>query len=223
MKKSVIALVLAVLVTGEAFADFSLSAGGGGYFTSAFGGGYEMSYMGMPLGIELPFMGSGIFAFIDATYVEASAGFFFGAIEVKGTGAAIGAINSVKIDFTSLTLGLLGKFPFRTGEKTALFPAVGIEYNAVLDAKLQDLSVLFDAGDLSHLWIKFGGGLDFSLTDRLYLRGTALYGIRFESKMEKDLVDLIKFSLAYEGVSGISVDTVLSHGIQLKFALGYKF
>jgi hypothetical protein len=74
-----------------------------------------------------------------------------------------------------------------------------------------------DPGDLNALWFKFGGGLDYSFSDRVYLRGEALYGLRLSNKFEDDLVDYLK----YEGAT--SVDTLLGHGIEIKAAIGYRF
>ena len=219
LKKSLAVSILVVLISGGAFAQFS--AGFGGTFSSAFDGGIEMSFMGINAGVELPYMGGGFYGFFDAKYAEASFGLFFGTIDVIPTGNAASMVETIdaKIDITVFTLGLLGKFPFNLGALT-LFPAVGVEYNAVHAAKyeLPEMKVLFHPSDFSNLWLKFGGGLDFSLSEHLFLRGTFLYGIRFKSIAEDDLMYL----LTYEGLD-LSPNFVLGHGIQAKLALGYKF
>ena len=38
----------------------------------------------------------------------------------------------------------------------------------------------------------FGGGVDYALTDALYLRGSAFYGVRLAGKEEKDGVAALK-------------------------------
>jgi len=219
LKKTLAVLVLGVLVSGSAYTQFSI--GFGGTFTSAFDGGYEVSYMGIKAGLEVPYKGGGFYTFFDAKYAEASLGLFFGTIEMKPTGvsAVLGDGISINIDVTSLNIGFLGKFPFNLGPVT-IFPAVGIEYNPVLAVKYEipEMDQLLDADDFSNFWIKFGGGLDVALLEKLYLRGTILYGIRLMTKFEENMIDL----LSSVG-GGISPEYVLGHGIQVKLALGYKF
>jgi opacity protein-like surface antigen len=204
MKKFLLVMVLAAIVAGGAFA-IDMSAGGGVLYSGDFGGGVE--FMGYEF-FKMPWNAFGAYGFFDATYVEVSASLLFG----SGTLTILQddlSNYSLDFSFTSLNFGLLGKYPININDKITLFPALGIEYQAVLSAKVDGES--FDeAGDLSALWFKFGGGLDYNLTDKLYLRGTLLYGIRTANKAEKD---------ATEGFA----DTRLGHGPTLKVAVGYKF
>ena len=114
-------------------------------------------------------------------------------------------------------ISLLGKYPLDLGAVT-FFPLLGIDYQLVLSAKMDGEEIKNEddenmAGDLSKLWIKFGAGVDYPLTDALYLRGEILYGIGLASKFENDMVD------------GFGGDTKanLDHGPTIKIGLGYKF
>ncbi|MDR1986516.1 MAG: hypothetical protein LBP88_06035 [Treponema sp.] len=70
-------------------------------------------------------------------------------------------------------------------------------------------------GDFSALWFKLGGGLDFSFTDHIYLRGDLLYGLRLANTFENDMVDSIG--------SAADPKTLLGHGLEVKIAVGYRF
>jgi hypothetical protein len=74
MKKLMLLSVLAMVAAGGVFAlpEFKLSAGGGGYFTSDFGGGVEASMSGQTMSIKTPYAGGGGFVFFDATFAELS-------------------------------------------------------------------------------------------------------------------------------------------------------
>jgi opacity protein-like surface antigen len=194
-KKVLLVIVLAVIAAGGAFA-IDMSAGGGAFYASDFGGGVQLT--------EIPWDAIGIYGFFDAAYAEVSASLGFGSGTVEFLGNNVGLFS-----FTSLNFGLLGKYPFYINDKITLFPAVGIEYQAVLSAKLEGDEK--KPGDFSVLWFRFGGGLDYNFTDKLYLRGTFLYGIRTASKFEKD------------GLTSEYRSTKLGHGPALKVAVGYKF
>jgi opacity protein-like surface antigen len=236
MKKLVLFSVLAALVAGGAFAQteptqsepaqpestqpafgIKLSAGGGGYFTSDFGGGVEASMNGQTGSWKIPYFGGGGFAFFDATYAELSVGFFGGGGTMKQEG---GQSNESDMSYMGLDIGLLGKYPFAISEKLSVFPLLGITYRLMLSVKDEDGEQLKNSdgddasGDFSALWFKLGGGLDFSLTDQLYLRGGLLYGLRLANKFENDMVDSIP--------SG-DPKALLGHGLEVKISVGYRF
>jgi hypothetical protein len=79
---------------------------------------------------------------------------------------------------------------------------------------------LNDPGDLSALSFQFGGGLDFALAQKLYLRFEALFGIKLANKMEKDLKD--RYEAQYKA-QGATVETKYGQGPIVKLAAGYKF
>jgi hypothetical protein len=225
MKKLVLLLVLAAVVAGGVFAlpELKLSAGAGGYFTSDFGGGVEISSEGeeQTQAIKTPYAGGGGFAFVDLTYAELSLGFFSGGGAVKYEFA--GQSNESDMSYTGLDIGLLGKYPVAINEQLSVFPLLGITYRVVLSAKGEDGNQYKNSdgedapGDFSALWVKLGGGLDFSFTDSIYLRGGLLYGLRLANAYENDWVD------AYADYPGVDAKTLLGHGLEVKIAVGYRF
>ncbi|MDR0758979.1 MAG: outer membrane beta-barrel protein [Treponema sp.] len=222
MKKFMLLSVLAAVAVGGAFAapEFKVSAGAGGYFASDFGGGAEASSGGETMSIKTPYFGGGGFAFLDATYVEVSLGVFGGGGTVKYE--VSGESEDSDMSVMGLDIGLLGKYPFAVSEKLSVFPLLGITYRVMLSVKDEDGDQVQNsdgddaAGDFSALWFKFGGGLDISFTDHVYMRGEALYGLRLANTFEKDLVD------QYES-PGVDTKTLLGHGLDIKIALGYRF
>ncbi|MDR0638648.1 MAG: porin family protein [Spirochaetaceae bacterium] len=220
-KKRFIVLVLAVFIAGGAFAlpEFKLSAGAGGYFTSDFGGGAEASMGGQTMSRKTPYFGGGGLAFLDATYAELSLGFFGGGGTFKTDMG--GSSSESDTSITGFDIGLLGKYPFAVSEKLSVFPLLGISYRIMLSVKDEDGNQYQNSdgddapGDFSALWIRFGGGLDFSFTDHVYLRGGLLYGLRLANKFENDMVDEIP--------SAADPKTLLGHGLEVKIAVGYRF
>jgi opacity protein-like surface antigen len=201
MKKALAGLALALFVGTAAFAvpAFGVSAGGGGIFTKAFGGGIEGGGQTM----DMPSFGGGAFVFVDATFAEIDIDFTYN----SGT---IGLVNQ-DFNFSAFGFALLGKYPFEVGP-VVIFPMAGIGYRHALSAEV-DGQKANNASDLSRFSIKFGAGLDYHFTPALFFRGEILYGIGFENKMEKDAVS------SYG--SGVSSKT--SHGPDIKIAVGYQF
>jgi hypothetical protein len=207
-KKTVSFLVLTLVAAGGVFAQgFSMSAGAGEYFTGDFGGGIESQAMS----VKTPYIGGGGFAFFDATYAELSLGILGagGTFTQEGGGQSRGS----DMAFMGLDIGLLGKYPFSISDRLALFPLLGITYRVMLSAKDADGNRYknssgddVDPGDFSALWFKLGSGLDFFVTDAIYIRYVESYGIRLANTFEND-ADTKK----------------LGHGLEIKFAVGYRF
>jgi hypothetical protein len=105
---------------------------------------------------------------------------------------------------------------------------LGVTYRVILSAKNEDGEEEPNpipgrqgddlAGDLSALWFRFGGGVDFSFTDKIYLRGEVLYGLRLANKFENDLVDFYDKS-----AMKVDVKPLLGHGLEAKVAVGVWF
>jgi hypothetical protein len=120
-----------------------------------------------------------------------------------------------------LDIGLLGKYPFTLNEKFSVFPLLGITCRIMLSAKDEDGNQYKNSdgddapGDFSALWFKLGGGLDFSFTDHIYLRGGLLYGLRLANTFENDTVDSMP--------SEADPKTLLGHGLEVNIAVGYRF
>jgi hypothetical protein len=221
MKKLMLLSVLVAVAAGGAFAlpEFKLSAGAGGYFTSDFGGGAEASMGGQTMSIKTPYFGGGGFAFFDATWAELSLGFLGGGGTAKTESGGQSQKNDMSV--MGFDIGLLGKYPFAISEKLSLFPLFGITYRLMLSVKDDDGNQYKNSdgdeapGDFSALWLNLGGGLDFSFTDHVYVRGEALYGLRLANTFENDTVDSMP--------SAADPKTLLGHGLEVKIAAGYRF
>jgi outer membrane protein W len=218
-KKVVLVLLVAALVAGSAFAqrEFIISLGAGGYFTSDFGGGIEMNVPGFSMSAKTPYYGGGGFVFLDATFAELSFGSVsgFGTMDANIPGLGSG---SADMSYTGLDIGLLLKYPFDAGDKLQVFPLLGITYRFMISVKedgkkIEDPSSGIKSRDFSALWFKGGGGLDFALSDSLFLRAELLYGIRLKNTFEKDMID---------SSYGIA-EARLGHGLDVKLAIGYRF
>lgn len=225
---------------GGTVSALDLSVGGGAYFAGNFGGGidadmkmtppapYQSQAVSVKSTTDMPVFGGGIYGFFDAAFAEVSLGLFLGSGSWETKAEAQGQSQSQKlgdVSTTELSLGLLLKYPVAVSESMKLFPAVGIDYQSCLSAKMDDRAA-DEPGDLSRLWIKFGAGADFSLNEKLFIRPVVLYGIGLENQMEKDMGNLLKTQFAMYEAMGASVDTKveakLSHGLTVKVALGYN-
>jgi len=216
LKKVLLVLIFAALAANGAFSQIKMSAGVGISTTGAFGGGYETTNSSISEGYKIACSGGTAFGYFDIKYVEVSIGYYFyGTFDMEERGELKFVTPSYIVD--GITLGLLGKFPLQIGSKFAVFPAVGIDYYLILSARDSYYNYYSNASDLSHLWIKVGAGFDFLFNNLIFLRATALYGIRFNSKFEDDLI-------AYERSDpDASVNPKLDYGIQIKLAIGFNF
>jgi hypothetical protein len=239
-KKCLLVLVLVTAAAGGVFAQneeapktaaksasvFRLGVGGGGYFTSEFGGGFDASMdvegTKMNASRKFPYAGGGGFWFFDLIFAELSVGFFGGEGSMKHT--QTGQSNEeYDSSYTGLDIGFLGKYPFVVNEKLSVFPLLGITYRAMLSVKNSALgSEIPDEKDFSALWFKFGFGLDFSLSGNIYLRTEALYGLRLANKYEDDTVDKMEARFRSQDITG-NVGTLPGHGLEIKVAVGYRF
>ena len=102
---------------------------------------------------------------------------------------------------------VLGKFPFELSSFT-LFPLAGIGYNMALSAKFEG-EKYDDAMDLSQFGILAGAGIDYPITNKLFIRGEVLFNLRFASKYMKDIYDFETKTLGF--------------GPRIKIGVGYRF
>ncbi|MDR2617436.1 MAG: hypothetical protein LBC62_01075 [Treponema sp.] len=146
------------------------------------------------------------FLFLDAVFAE---------LDVSiGRYSYPGDLNGINMGF-----GIYGKYPIALGSRFSLFPMLGVDYQLMLSANHDDTSLSGNAKDdvrdkFNAFRIKAGLGGDFSLTEALYLRGEFLWGFKFKSQGERDLVD------AYDKL-GIDA-SIVTHGPTFKIGLGYK-
>jgi len=218
-KKFVIILMLSAFIAVNSFAqeEFKVSYGGGGYFTNDFGGGVEAKVAGIKVyDYKTPYFAGGAFVFYDTIYFELSLGFLVTSGEWEEYAFGVGTVKH-NVTSTGFDFGALGKYPFAVSEKISIFPLFGIIYRFIQSVKF-DGETVAGAGDLSTLWLKFGGGFDCSFTNDIFLRIGALYGIRLENQFERDMSNLIDNLLG--GMA--SINNLLGHGLDIKLAIGYR-
>jgi len=214
MKKRISLLVLLAFIAGGVFA-LDLSAGGGLLFDYSANNGIKASVGGQDFYQGIRTASFGGFVFFDATYAEANVSFAYGSAtfveEGYGSSTTSDAGSLLQLGFT-----LLGKYPFKLGAVT-LFPLAGINYNVVVSAKDDDGNKYDKPGDFSQFGILLGGGVDYNLTEHLFLRGEILFQLRFASKFQDDSAKNVKDEY------GISPDTTVGMGPVIKVGVGYKF
>jgi len=194
-KKVVLALLMAALLAGGAFAEGFLSAGAGTLFDFNVNNGVK--YNGEYTGVRI--LTLGFYGFFDFTYGEADVSFAYG----KSIGE--GDLPGINGRLWQLGFTLLGKYPFELGDFT-IFPLVGFDYNVIFSrivAGTRDT----EPGKWNQFGILAGVGSDFDLTDSLYLRGEAMFHLRFPSTFMKEA----------DG------SPTLGMGPRIKFGLGYRF
>jgi len=202
-KKVVLVLLMATLLAGGVFAQEKFFSAGAGISLTPTFGSWEM------LGTTIDKSGFdfGINAFFDAKYAELNVGILFGIQKLDIPG------SSREMNTATLTLGLIGKYPFSIGDKFVIFPFVGLDYSINLSAKQDGDDVYDDASDraeyFNNLSLLLGVGFDYNLTEAIYLRLKAGYGIVFNTKTEQDLDDI--------GV------TVFNGKIPISLAVGFRF
>jgi hypothetical protein len=223
-KKFFIVAFLLVLAAAVFAADFGISVGGGallgGNFTksetdpSDLGGGIKMA-----LAYETSAFVAGGFLFADATYAELSAAYFAEIGDVTGvtsTTTGVGTQSGPDKDYLShvIIVDLLGKYPFVLNEKFTVFPALGVGIKLPIAGN--------ENSDKEHevTWGvvgKAGGGLDFSLTQALFLRCEALFSYQFisdqEAKIDPGMGQKLDFQFKSAGYN---------LGPQVKIGVGYK-
>jgi hypothetical protein len=236
MKKLLFVLMVLGMVATTTWAQngTGFSLGGGAFIGTDFGGGFENQILLGPqsvtVSLPMPYFGGGGYVFFDAMYIEASVGLLFGGgkWEMKA-GSPLNITEDVgDFKFTSINLGLLGKYPVTLSPKVKLFPLVGFDYQIVASASL-DSEDANDPDDWNQFWFKLGGGFDYSINNSLFFRIEALYGLRFASKGEENYADGMKaayqdlFYQQYGIIPGVTSDTLLGHGLTARIAIGYKF
>jgi hypothetical protein len=150
----------AFIAAVETAPEFTVSAGTGGIFVMGFGGRYDGDDTAK-LSLDL---GGGGFAFLDAAFVELSVGFAYGRTTVRTESG--GQTTKDSDALSVLDVDLLGKYPVNLG-RISLFPLFGVNYQRA-----------FSPGN-ENIWrLRFGGGMDYKFTEKLYLRGQALFGVR---------------------------------------------
>jgi hypothetical protein len=194
------------------------SFGIGGFAGGDLGGGAKTTVMGYEAAANMGNFGGGAFVFFDAKYIEVSLGYFIGGgnweMETDIPGVSNEKIGELSLQ--SFNTGLLLKYPFTINSTLRLFPALGINYQAILSAKLDDTE-FNHPDDLNVVWFQFGGGIDYRFSQKLYLRFEVLYGLRTKNDFEEDYIDYLDY--IFSG-SPVKTEAIPGHGPTIKLALG---
>jgi opacity protein-like surface antigen len=224
-KKIFFAVFLLVLAVAAFAADFGLSVGGGALlganFTKSETDVTEVmpTIMTMAFSYETKTFDVGAFIFVDATYAELAVAYLAQIGTVTGEASTVYSGNPSKTpvdeDYLShvLIVDLLGKYPIALNEKFTVFPALGVGLKFPFAGN--------DFSDKGHdvTWgvvAKVGGGLDFSLTQSLFLRCEALFGYQFASDKEAKIETQGTTSTYNFKDAGYNL------GPQVKIGVGYK-
>ncbi|MDR1786708.1 MAG: outer membrane beta-barrel protein [Spirochaetaceae bacterium] len=240
MKKFFAALVCAAAVSAaQAAPKFGISAGGGAIFGPSWsksstenmnGFIYPATAFGaIGLGYKTQTFDVGGFVFGDFTYVEVSAVYLAQigkAYEVRikpvAGGQDLSSIVPAQDDQDYLNhiviVDVLGKYPFAFGKSFNVFPAIGLGFKSSVAGN--------EYSDFSHdvLWglsVKAGGGADYSLGQKLFLRGEVLFYFQVASDREANIAEFKD-----QGFTDVTRFVFLPEGHymghQFKLALGYK-
>jgi hypothetical protein len=114
-------------------------------------------------------------------------------------------------------IDVLGKYPFALNEKISIYPALGMMFRLPVAGN--------DYSDLEHkanwgLGIKGGGGLDFSLTETLFLRCELL--VYYELAADKEISASVSSMSAMGAIDFDVKDAGYYIQPQLKIAVGFK-
>jgi hypothetical protein len=244
MKKQICTVIM-VLTTAAVFsADFSLSAGAGGLLGGVFTR-YTLSADGTKNGDRIKIdtaqdisqFNYGLFAFFDATYGVFSVFYQNGVNTFNEPVYVSGAVDgkmSGKGWESALGFSLLGKYPFSLNNKLSVFPLLGLDCQLCLKQRRTDETgwvydrtvretdqsgTPFQLADWNSFWVNLGGGLDFMLPSRFFIRGELLYGFRLMTSYEtKNLNDMKSMS----GDPNPKLGGVTS-GPLMRLSAGYRF
>jgi len=172
MKKIIFSGILTFVIAAASFgADFKLGFGGGFNYQ----GTYDMRYLKTRDSVWGTVNNNqvGGFLFIDATYAELNISFNYGTYTLGFEKYE----QTYSGDEATMELSLLGKYPFSLGRFT-LSPLLGLSGKFYLGGEVEfDNREIIERMDTGGLGFLGGIGADFKLTERLYLRLEALYGV----------------------------------------------
>lgn len=212
MKKISITIAIYIFISVNAFAQILMSAGGGLYFNGNYGNSVEGKFSDFKVIERYNTLSFGIHGFFDMTYAEASIAVNFGSLSYEYFLSDSSYAEEKKKDITMIDFSLLGKYPFNLG-KVTVFPLVGVGYTMVWSIEPNEGD---NASDFNQFSMLFGAGLDFNFTQRIFLRTSCLFQIRFPNKflddMEKDLRDI-----------DADTNTTWGMGPLIKIGIGYRF
>ncbi|MDR2210733.1 MAG: hypothetical protein LBO65_04595 [Spirochaetaceae bacterium] len=190
----------------------------------------------------------GGYLFFDATYGEFTLEIHRGINQYQETLSGFGertVINDMPREGlgaeTMLGFTLVGKYPFSLREGLSVYPLVGVEYQIALvekrtpDGKKEqnraggktelDGSRDFSLSMWNSVFINAGAGLDFMIKYPLFLRTELVYRFRLKTPAENEAMDYVedRFDISHPTLFGNPRISGLTHGPELRVALGYRF
>jgi hypothetical protein len=224
MKKIMVMFLILGCVSAALYAQNIFQLGAGAHFTADFtsiaatkdGRDAEVDVYG-----NSHLIGGGIYAFLDITYLELNVGFLFG--NTNNDKLRDGASDAEKrgTDITAFKIGAFGKYPIALSGFT-LFPMLGLDGQIFINGRYDgdDLEYVGRAAgreSLNQFWFKTGVGLDIPVGAKVSLRPEFLYGIRLNTDSEREQLDV------ENDRNPKMVNAIIGHGLDLRFAFGYKF
>ena len=187
-RKFLLTVVLAAFLDAGVFAQSPFSVGGGVLLDVA-DLGYGRARVSPGTMSPQPFLsvehvGFGAWAFLDARFAELSVGFMGGPsewyLENDEEATEYGS-------FAALDFSLLGRLPFSLGTgNVSVFPLLGVGYNLVLLSRMFGEDYPDSPIRLSSFRIQFGGGGDFDISERAFVRASVLGAWRFAGRYFTD-------------------------------------
>jgi len=243
------ASAVSALDASVGFGGFFAGDFGAGLMGYKYSSSEDQGGPGYPLLVEregetsAPWYGGGFNVFVDATYIEIGVGLTFVGSTINQTSTY--RLNGVEqtrpadyeeptytVSGTYLNTSLLLKYPVALGAMN-VFPAAGFDYATGISGTEtrsykgeSETRELLEPGNFGAFWIKFGGGLDFSFTESIFLRSVLLYGIRFSNQEEYNVTT--EWERDGQGnstgkrVKSDGYDTKLGHGLTLRVGVGFK-
>jgi opacity protein-like surface antigen len=225
IKKAITCTVGLALGVFSIASAIEMSAGASVFFSNSFDGGNKSDLIYEH--IKDRWMGGGFNIFFDAAYAELGVGITFGGnvweTLIRETFMGDDDYDDDcydsgwYTDFSTskaINISLLGKYPYSLNENIYLFPMAGIDYYLLLSEKGRGINIEY-IGSPNRIWLKFGGGMDYSITGKIYIRHTLLYGIGFSSKAERKAREWF--------YDDDDVYFTHYHGFTFKVGVGYKF
>ena len=214
MKKAVLILVLLVIVTTGAFAQW-FSFGGGALFDASFYNGVNYRDSGRRYHLGEQVLAPGAFIFIDARFVQAELSLTHGWHTLITNHTQTGGIEAESMG-SALAVGfsVLGKVPFDFDGGVTLFPLLGANYNHVFQGTHGDMTAE-GVSDHSFFGILAGVGADFDLRGNFFVRTEAMFHFRFPSRLWRDVGDAMN-------TMGSAANT-FGMGPRIKLGFGYRF
>ena len=254
MKKTLLLVALAAIAAVGVFAQatippFGFSVGGGVLFDGGSAGGVtaEASGLGVSLAhnTNVNHFGFGAWVFADATFAELSVAFMGGPASLSqrysvripaaiagllGTEESFRHSETTDGAFAAMDVSLLGKLPIKqAGGNIAAFPLLGVGFSVILSSEevMRFDGATRPASHLNTFRIQLGGGADFGITSRLFVRGSVLGYYRFPTRFFRDIGnDVNEWANGIVGnIPGVSSDTRARGGFggTAKLAVGYRF